>query len=231
MAVTEVGCMGVKPSFDVTNDATAEGQILTKLYNYVITAPGGPNRVYWGLEAEDPTYLWGFFDWNSIEDHENFARTLGQEAVKDMPKILSRGFFTKHITATPTLSTALQSRATEIILAYFPQDTSSTQRDSAIGRLQNFEDDLKSLSGIQALSYGWGVEKDFPVRGGSDDQKASILMSFAGLDSTDAQRNFRESLAFEKLLRLMRSMEGIIKLETFSVKFRSLARDTVAENF
>lgn len=148
-----------------------------------------------------------------------------------MPKILSRGFFTKHITATPTLSTALQSRATEIILAYFPQDISSTSRDSAIGHLQNFEDDFKSLSGIQALSYGWGVEKDFPVRGGSDDQKASILMSFAGLDSTGAQRNFRESLAFEKLLRLMRSMEGIIKLETFSVKFRSLARDTVAENF
>jgi hypothetical protein len=75
MTVTEVGCMGVKPSLDVTNDSTSEGQILTKLYNYVITAPGGPLRVYWGLEAENPTYLWAFFDWDSIEDHKNFART------------------------------------------------------------------------------------------------------------------------------------------------------------
>jgi hypothetical protein len=145
-----------------------------------------------------------------------------------MPKILSRGFFTKHITATPALSTALQSRVTEIILAYFPPDISSPQRNSAIGRLQNFEEDLKSLSGIQALSYEWGVEKDFPVRGGSDDQKASILMSFVGFDSIDAQRYFRES---EKLLRLMQSMEGIIKLQTFSVCFRSLTRDTVTNNF
>jgi hypothetical protein len=33
--------MGVKPSLDVMNDRTTEGQILTKLYNYVVTAPGG----------------------------------------------------------------------------------------------------------------------------------------------------------------------------------------------
>lgn len=147
-----------------------------------------------------------------------------------MPKILSRGFFTKHITATPSLSTALQSPVTEIILAYFPSDISSTQRDSALGRLQNFEgEDLKSPSGIQALSYGWGVENDFPVRRGSDDQKASIFTSFIGLDSIDAQKIFRESLAFEKLLRLVRGMEGIIKLETFSVSFRSLVRNTEME--
>jgi hypothetical protein len=75
MTVTEVGCMGVKPSLDVTNDSTSEGQILTELYNYIITAPGGPLRVYWDLEAENPTYLWAFFDWDSVEDHENFART------------------------------------------------------------------------------------------------------------------------------------------------------------
>jgi hypothetical protein len=75
MAVTEIGCMGVKPSLDVMNDRTTEGQILTKLYNYVVTAPGGPLRVYWGLESEDPSYIWTFFDWNSIEDHEKFAKT------------------------------------------------------------------------------------------------------------------------------------------------------------
>lgn len=75
MLVTEISCMGVKPSLDVMNERTTEGQILSKLYNYVITAPGGPLRVYWGLEIEDPSYLWTLFDWNSMGDHEEFAKT------------------------------------------------------------------------------------------------------------------------------------------------------------
>jgi len=73
MPVTEIGCMGVKPSLDVMNEGTTEGQILSTLYNYVVTASGGPLRVYWGIETEDPSYLWALFDWDSIEDHEKFA--------------------------------------------------------------------------------------------------------------------------------------------------------------
>lgn len=149
-----------------------------------------------------------------------------------MPKILNRGFFTKHVKATPSLSVTLQSPVTEIILAYFDPNISPTQKDSAIGYLQSFEDeDLKSLSDIQALSFGWGVENDFPLRGGSDDQKASILICFIGLDGTGAQRNFRDSFVFKKLLRLLRSVEGIIKVETFSLGFRALVRDTETREF
>jgi hypothetical protein len=126
----------------------------------------------------------------------------------------------------------LQSPVTEIILAYFNPNISPIQRDSAIGYLQSFEDqDLKSLSGIQALSFGWGVENDFPVRGGSDDQKASILTSLIGLDGIGAQKNFRDSLAFEKLLRLVRSVEEIIKVGTFSVSLRALGRNMETETF
>jgi hypothetical protein len=149
-----------------------------------------------------------------------------------MPKILNRGFFTKHVKATPSLSVALQSPVTDIILAYFDPNISPTQRDLAIGYLQSLEDeDLKSLSGIQALSFGWGVENDFPLRGGSDDQKASILTSFIGLDGTGAQMNFRDSFIFEKLLRLLRSVEGIIKVETFSLSLRALVRNTETREF
>jgi hypothetical protein len=144
-----------------------------------------------------------------------------------MPKILDRGFFTKHVEATLSLSVALQSPVTEIILAYFDPNISLTQRDSAIGYLQIFEDeDLNSLSGIQALSFGWGVENDFPLRGESDDQKASILTSFIGFDGTGAQRNFKDLFLFEKLLRLLRGVEGILKVETFSLSLRALVRNT-----
>lgn len=75
MSVTEIGCMRVKPALEVMNQDTPEGQILNKLYNYVVSAPGGPLRVFWGIEVEDPSYLWAFFDWDSLEAHESFART------------------------------------------------------------------------------------------------------------------------------------------------------------
>lgn len=67
--------MGVKPSLDVMNEGTKEEQILSNPYKYVVNAPGGPFRVYWGTEVENPSFLWAFFDWNSIEEHEKFATT------------------------------------------------------------------------------------------------------------------------------------------------------------
>lgn len=73
MSVTEISCMGVKPFLDVMNEGTPEGQVLLKAWNTIIAAPEGPRRIYWGLEMEDLTKIWTFFDWNSIEDHEKFA--------------------------------------------------------------------------------------------------------------------------------------------------------------
>jgi len=75
MAVTEIGFMGVKPNLDVMNDSTHEGQILSGAWNAVTTAPGGPHRVHWGLEIEDPSKIWAFFDWDSLEEHEKFAKS------------------------------------------------------------------------------------------------------------------------------------------------------------
>ena len=74
MVVTEVGVMGIKSGLDVMNDDTPEGQILTKVWKTVTTAPGGPQNVCWGIESEDPSKIWGFFDWNSVEEHQQFAK-------------------------------------------------------------------------------------------------------------------------------------------------------------
>ncbi|PYI24362.1 hypothetical protein BO99DRAFT_398426 [Aspergillus violaceofuscus CBS 115571] len=225
MSVTEIGCMRVKPSLDVMNEDNPEGQILSKLYNYVVVAPGGPLRVSWGVEVEDPSYLWAFFDWDSLEAHENFARTLGQEAVKDLPRILTRGGFTKHITATSTLPATLQSAVTQVVLAYFASDLPPTVTDAAIACFKDWEEDeIEKVSGIEALSYGWGVEKDFPIRDCSPDQRASIFLSVFGFDDVNAQRDFRGSLAFEELLGRIQATEGFVKLEVFSVYFRSTSR-------
>ena len=74
MPVTEIGCMGVKPSLDIMDETTPEGQILEGAWKAVIAAPEGPHQVYWGLEIENPSKLWAFFDWDSVEDHERFAK-------------------------------------------------------------------------------------------------------------------------------------------------------------
>ena len=74
MVITEVGRMGVKPNHAVMDDSTPEGQLLTSIWKNIMVAPTGPQRVYWGLEVEDPSKIWGFFDWESVEQHEEFAK-------------------------------------------------------------------------------------------------------------------------------------------------------------
>ncbi|KAL2882070.1 hypothetical protein SGCOL_002332 [Colletotrichum sp. CLE4] len=74
MIVTELGAMGVKPGLNIMDESTPEGEIFMGVYRKIIAAPGAPHRLYLGLELEDPTMVWGFFDWDSIEDHEKFAK-------------------------------------------------------------------------------------------------------------------------------------------------------------
>lgn len=73
MAVTEIACMGIKPGLNIKDDTTKEGQILHGTWQAVLSLPGGPSRVYWGLEVEDQSKIWAFFDWESVEEHEKFA--------------------------------------------------------------------------------------------------------------------------------------------------------------
>ncbi len=75
MPVTEIACVGVKPGFDIMDESTGEGKVLIAAWNTVAAAPGGPHRVYWGLQVEDPSKLWAFFDWDSVEDHEKFIQS------------------------------------------------------------------------------------------------------------------------------------------------------------
>lgn len=138
---------------------------------------------------------------------------------------MARGGFTKHITATPSLPVALQSAVTQVVLAYFASDLSPTVADAAVARLKDWEgNEIEKVSGMEALSYGWGLEKDLPVRGGSADQRASIFLSVFGFNDVDAQSDFRESLSLERLLGRIQATEGFIKLEAFSVCFRSTSR-------
>lgn len=75
MTVPEVACVAIKPGLDIMNPTTPEGQVLLRAWKPVMAAPGGPHHLYYGVEIEDPFKLWAVCDWDSIEDHLNFAKS------------------------------------------------------------------------------------------------------------------------------------------------------------
>ncbi|KAH7003009.1 hypothetical protein EDB82DRAFT_519061 [Fusarium venenatum] len=97
MVIQEVGVMVVKPGIDIMDPATPEGNILYHAWKTCITKPGGPSRVYYGLEEENPLRIWGFFDWDTIEQHKKFAIEYGADAVKDIPKICMKSRWKRRI--------------------------------------------------------------------------------------------------------------------------------------
>lgn len=142
-----------------------------------------------------------------------------------MPKIFTHGLFTKHVTATASLPATLRSSMTEIVLFYFPPDLPLLSKEALIARLEECEQkERDKIPGLEAMSYGWGVENDFPVRGGFPDQRASVLIFMGGFEDTACQKNFRG--CSEKFLGFVRSTEGFVKTETFSVSFQSLSRNS-----
>jgi len=82
MTITEVGLMGVKPRHAVLDESTPEGKLLLSIYKNILSLPGCPPRIYLGLETEDPLMLWAFFDWETLGQHEEFAKTYVYEQPK-----------------------------------------------------------------------------------------------------------------------------------------------------
>lgn len=75
MPVTEVGCHPLKAGItDVMDETTHEGKILTTAWKAVTNEETGPYCVYWGQEVENPSNCWGFFDFESVKEHQTFAK-------------------------------------------------------------------------------------------------------------------------------------------------------------
>jgi hypothetical protein len=145
--------------------------------------------------------------------------------VKDLPTVLTHGVFTKHVSVSQSPSQILDSPVTEVLIAYFPSDISSTAKDTAAARFQQFaEKGLGKCADCKGVSSGWGVENDFPVIGGEEGQLGSIFIAFAGWTSIDAHVQFRETEAFKENIHFLRSMEGLLKMTMFHVSCQSIMR-------
>ncbi|KAF5724555.1 multidrug resistance [Fusarium mundagurra] len=188
---------------NIMDNTTPEGQILNGAWNTVISKPGGPQRVYWGLESVDPLKVWCFFDFDSVEQHRQFAEEYGADAVKDIPKICTYGEFSKHIKMVPS-SDVLGSPLTEVILAYFPQDISDQKKETLSSEVQEilkqaFPDDAR-------VAHAWGVENDFPARS-EDGLPRSVLMSFVGLSHSETWGDHQETNALRLAASIWRGFE------------------------
>lgn len=75
MAIVEIGMMGVQHGKTPMEPSTPDGKILDDAWKTITSAPGGPTRVCWGLEEDDQSRVWAFFDWDSLEQHEQFAKS------------------------------------------------------------------------------------------------------------------------------------------------------------
>lgn len=64
----------MKAGLDVMDESTPEGKIVTAAWKGVTSEKTGPFRVYWGMEVENPQNFWGFFDFESVEEHKKFAK-------------------------------------------------------------------------------------------------------------------------------------------------------------
>ncbi|KAG7419443.1 putative MFS-type transporter [Fusarium oxysporum f. sp. rapae] len=207
MTVTEVGCMGVKPNMNIMDHTTPEGKILTDAWNTVIIKPGGPQRVYWGLESVEPSKVWCFFDFDSVEQHQQFAEEYGADAVKDIPKICTYGEFSKHIKMVPS-SDVLESPLTEIVLAYFPQDISEERKETLSSKIQEilrqpFPDEAR-------VAHAWGVENDFPARS-ENGLPRSLLIGFVGLSHSEAWGDYHQTDGWKEALSSIEGLEGSLK--------------------
>lgn len=149
----------------------------------------------------------------------------GHEIVKDLPKILTHGAFTKHVVLNPAPPLVLQSPITEVMLAFFPTDIAQTTRDANTARFREFVTKaLDTCADVKGVSYGWGVENDFPVLDGEEGQKGSHLTALIGWPHIEAHLKFRETPEFKNNVALLTEMEGLLKLTMVHVKCRSLEK-------
>ena len=67
MTVTQFACFPLLPGATLDNE-------LLQTAKTVVKQPGA-QRMYMGAEVENPSNIWMFCDWNSVEDHLNFSQS------------------------------------------------------------------------------------------------------------------------------------------------------------
>lgn len=138
---------------------------------------------------------------------------------------MTHGIFTKHVAATDSLAQALKSPVTEVLLAFFPSDFSQAEKDATTFQFQQFrEKAFDKCSDVKAVSYGWGVENDFPVLGGEEGDAGSMFSAFVGWPSVEANMKFAETEAFKENIGLIGGIKRMVKMVVLHIHCSNLKR-------
>ncbi|KAL4732722.1 hypothetical protein ACLX1H_001741 [Fusarium chlamydosporum] len=217
--VTEFAYVTLNEGVNMFDDSAA-AKTCQNVIETALKQPGA-RRVYTGTEVEDPSRLWLFLDWDTLEDHENYPKSADHGPIIESlkPLVSFEKSINKHVTLNPFPPEDVLDRArspvTEVLVAFFPSDYSVASRAAATRRLEQFAGQaLKASPDWRGISYGWSVENDVPIRG-DESNSGSMLVAFIGWPSLEAHQKFRETDDFKQNIGLLREMEGLIKLSAF----------------
>ncbi|TQN65324.1 hypothetical protein CSHISOI_10116 [Colletotrichum shisoi] len=227
MTVTELGCCVVKPGLKILDEDTPEGQIYVGVYKMIISSPGAPHRIYLSIDLDEPSKVYGLFDWDSVEHHERFAKEFGKDFQPDLAKVLTHGEYIKHIAATPSLPEALTSSVADVFLAYYPSDISEAEKDEVAAGFGNILDErFRQHPDVTAFSYGWGLQNDFPVCGKDGGKVGSAFSAFVGWSTNEANAKFRDSGAHDAIQQSIRALDGVVELKALRLACKFLEKTT-----
>ncbi|KAH6975198.1 hypothetical protein BKA56DRAFT_618715 [Ilyonectria sp. MPI-CAGE-AT-0026] len=234
--VTEFSYVTLNEGADAFDESSNAGKALANALDTVMKQPGA-QRVYTGLEIEDPSRLWLFLDWESVDHHLDYRKSeLHGPVIESLKPHCDFGkSINKHVAVNPfpteDVLDKTRSPVTEVLLAYFPSDYSDDSRAVAKRRLEEFAGrGLKNSPDWRGISYGWSVENDVPVRG-DESNSGALLVAFIGWPSLEAHQKFRETEAFKDNIGLLREIPGLTKLSAFHVSCVSQAAEGAPNSY
>jgi hypothetical protein len=143
-----------------------------------------------------------------------FCRS-GTKLVKDLPSILKKWEFQKHITIDSDLRPALEAPVTEVLLVYFPSDISASDQANISTLAKDIiNSGLATCKDAKAASFGWSLENDCPVLGRSA-EVGSLLAVLIGWTSVDAAETFWEekdqTMMFQEIVKVKEALELVCR--------------------
>lgn len=111
-----------------------------------------------------------------------------------------------------------------VCLASGVQD--DTKKIAVVRLEQVIEASLRERSNVEATSFGWGIENDFPSRDSAEGKKSAVLAAFIGWSSVDANTKCRNSELFSKVEKSIEDIVGSSKLVMLYLECKSLGRGT-----
>lgn len=130
----------------------------------------------------------------------------------------------KHLGLTSSASTAFKSPLTEIFFVHFPSDIAAARREEVTEHLSTTLRAMSSAcSAIRAVSWGWGVETDFPSLG-QENHAGSVFAAAVGWQGLVEQEMFACGAVYRSSEAAMRSIAGVVSVSKVRVSLRGSER-------